>query len=87
MNQEWPYRPVVHPAVPATPGTARMVNLMIPVRFEGCEADIHMTLPEAQARQIANLDPQAAAALGAFFGPAAVVPAAAIGVIVLMFVY
>jgi hypothetical protein len=44
-----------------------MVNLMIPVRFEGCEADIHMTLPEAQARQIANLDPQAAAALGAFF--------------------
>lgn len=64
---DWPYDKQVYGPPDGPAGATRMLNLMVPISLENCRADIHMILPEAQARQIANLTPDQAAILGEFF--------------------
>jgi hypothetical protein len=63
----FPYKPYDQNDARPEPGSARTVNLLIPVSLPGCRVSVHVELPEAGARQIANLSPDTASALGEFF--------------------
>lgn len=64
----WPYRPAWNDQDgPGRAGATRMLNLMVPVVLPDVRATVHMILPEAEARQIANMNPVEAQALGEFF--------------------
>lgn len=63
MTGQWPYSPV-----PRTPRPGeRKLNLNVPVSLPGVLVNIHLDLPEQDARAIMNMDRDLARTLGPFF--------------------
>lgn len=60
----WPYDDGSEEA-PAVVG--RTANLMVPIGLPGHVVNIHMIMPEADARAIVNSDPELASSLGPLY--------------------